>query len=256
MPVSTAEQRQVYSSLLGANTIITLLALGSVIVGVITLIILSLSNDTLEGLVDDYGFQMSTECDDLNPCTWDLMQGAGSHCANVNVKNGLNCSDVCLVEGTGACQLDSKANPFSCCVGECAGQCDDDDDCPDLLLDPALSVPVSTTCFLKTCIYAAFDMESVFSGGLIGAALPDQLNDVYDTRCASIITGNNTGCVRSDWYNFDFLLDDFCLFSYNCANYQYTITLINQLNGTEELDVPVWVTTLNSTRHDGPSFLA
>ncbi len=225
MPVPTSEQRGVNTTLLGASTFQTLLGVGALILGIIIVIILSLLSGALDSFAsswsDDYELVMSPECDDLNDCTWDFMRGVGSHCENVNVKNGLNCSDACLIEGTGSCQLNSKANPVSCCVGECAGVCGNSSDCPDLMLKSALvgTVPVAGTCFLETCIYAAFNIDDVFS--FLPGFLSSQLNDRYDVRCRSILEEtDNVGCLTSDWYNFN-AVDDMCVFSYSCANYDY-----------------------------------
>ena len=167
-------------------------------------------------------------CNDFNPCTRDVILPDDT-CQHRPLMNGTDCmNSVCFNEGA----------PAQCVCGECVaprhycrGDCDIDDDCPDLPISPRLDASVEPFCFAHSCIYA-------ISGG-------------FTAQCESWIDFDidnpvlKEGCLfirQEDLSIFD--LSGVCFFRYKCAPFDF-----RQIGS---LDMPVNDIKIKMSQFDEP----
>ncbi len=166
--------------------------------------------------------EVSSSCDDGNPCTADVALGDdGLICQNVRIINGAPCENQCLKNVT----MDlHKICVYGECVGVCGGTCNTDGaECPDVVFHPAVTLLGATAagpiCYLGQCVYSLFNVTHLFGAS---TNVGPELAQYYSEACLGLLHSATisplNSCVTKATWNPFALGGDVCLYSFGCSD--------------------------------------
>ena len=195
------------------------------LIGVITAVILAalaLSNTSaIHEKVDLMAGYVNGTCDDGNVCTADVYQFGG--CTYSPKPLGQSCNEPACMTSSGTCDLHGN-----CKSANCAGNCEIDDDCPDI--DFVIGCDKTCAASSGICQYTCVSELDPVIDTLVGAGCEGEKDFIEHCKATLDPLDEYSGCLRTRVHCGEPSvkrdnMDLFCVHTFRCSEPQPSVLL-------------------------------